>query len=108
MASLPLPLPASLIVPLLKEELKNQKLTGGLAELGILAEAYHSNLAGVILTLMGFDLSSEAGEELYAFYDERLTALATLEISLFQEQLDALAKGFYQELQARKNESYLS
>ena len=103
MQSLHLPLPASLIVPLLKEELKNQKLTGGLAELGILAEAYHSNLAGVILTLMGFDLNGESGEELYAFYDARLTDLTTLDTTLFHEQLDTLAESLYWELQARKS-----
>ena len=34
---------------------------------------------------MGFELSNEVGEELYAFYDARLTALSTLETALFHQ-----------------------
>ena len=92
-------IPAPLIVLLLKEELKSQKLMSGLNQLGIVAEPYQSDLGRVILMLMGY-ANSEQDEALYTFYNEQLELFTALEIGVFQQQLDHLALCLYQELEA--------
>ncbi|QMU30503.1 hypothetical protein [Adhaeribacter radiodurans] len=96
----PLTLSPELIIRLLKEDLKSNKLLLGLNQLGIVAEHYHSDLGSIILILMNLP---ESDDNLYAFYQNQLTSFTSLETSIFFNQLDALAQKFYQLLIDRIN-----
>jgi hypothetical protein len=97
----PLTIPPELIVRLIKEDLKSNKLAFGLNYLGIVAEPYHSDLGTIILVFMGFT-DSESDEELYTFYQEQMELITALETYSFFQQLDGLAQELYQLLMNRK------
>ena len=86
------------IVKLLQEDLKNSKLLLGLNQLGIVADPYHSDLGSIILVLMGFN---DNNEDLYAFYQQQIEQLTSLETSAFHQQLDSLASNLYEVLSIR-------
>ena len=99
----PFTLTPELIVKLLKEDLKSNKLLFGLNQLGIVAEPYHSDLGSIILTLMGLP---ENNEDLYSFYQNQLVSFTSRDTATFFDHLDALALDFYQRLKNRKSWNY--
>ncbi|PSR55917.1 hypothetical protein AHMF7605_21635 [Adhaeribacter arboris] len=82
-----------LIVKLIKEDLKSNKLHFGLNLLEIIAEPYHSDLGSIILVLMGIP---ENNDSYYAFYHQQMVNFTALETSAFFNQLDVLAHKFYE------------
>lgn len=95
----PFTITPEIIVKLLKEDLKSNKLHFGLNQLEIVAEPYHSDLSSIILVLMGI---SDNEEEFYAFYHQQMERLTSLETSTFFNRLDELAQGLYLQLTSKQ------
>lgn len=89
---------SNLIIKLIKEDLKSNKLLFGFHQLGIVAEPYHSDLSSIILVLMGF---TENDDQAYAFYQEHMERLTSLETAAFHQKIDSLAQELYYQLRIR-------
>lgn len=61
-----------LIISLIKDDLRNMRLTYGLSELGLIAEKYSLQLNRTILLLMGFD-KEQLDDDIYDKYNRYLT-----------------------------------
>jgi hypothetical protein len=90
-----------LIIELISEDIRNNKLIVGLNNLGMDASEYASGLSVTILQLMGFT-DTERTDNLYEQYDTKLSAVTPDNADFKTEELNALALEIYIDLLAEK------
>lgn len=83
-----------LIISLIKDDLRNMRLTYGLSELGLVAEKYSLQLNRTILLLMGFD-KEQQDDDIYDKYNGYSEKIVRIDIFEQPELLDELASNIY-------------
>lgn len=83
-----------LIISLIKDDLRNMRLTYGLSELGLIAEKYSLQLNRTILLLMGFD-KEQRDDNIYDKYNRYSEKIVRIDIFDQPELLDELASDMY-------------
>jgi len=86
-----------LIIKLISEEMKSNKLIFCLSELMVLVEPYYCDLTRTILLLIGFS-EDNRNQALFDQYDELMKGFLTIETRQFHQQLNELAREFYYKL----------
>ena len=90
----------SLIIRLIKEDLKNYRLIKGLNALGLTSSEYLLDIAYVVFRLMGFE-EGQINDELYQFYAQLIDNLKTDELA-DPNLLDQFSANIFIELLAEK------
>lgn len=85
----------TLILSLIKEDLRCSKLVNGLNELGLDAGKYHTELNNIVFDLMGFDVQNDS---LLEFYFNCLEEVAGVKDVEDMEAMGALARDIYERL----------
>lgn len=84
-----------LILSLIKDDLINSKLVGGLEGIGLVADDYLLHLKETILDLMGFS-KEQRTDLLYTKYMERMGPLRLIDIHKNKAWLEVLARDIYE------------
>lgn len=83
-----------LVISLIKDDLRNMRLTYGLSELGLVAEKYSLQLNRAILLLMGFD-NAQCDDDIYDKYNSYSEKIIRVDIFDKPELLNELASDIY-------------
>ncbi len=86
-----------LIISLIKDNLKNTRLVIGLDKLGLDSGKYHLQLSDTIFKLIGFK-SDEHEEKVFEEYIKASMKVASIDIFMHPEKLDAIATKIYENL----------
>lgn len=97
-----LPPRSEIILYMIREELKNRKLTSGLDNLGFDSSHCSVDIGILILAFMGFD---SRPDELFRWYYDTLDLYAERVDPQRNDQLNQLAFDFYIELEMKKRNS---
>jgi len=90
-----------LIISLIKDDLTNDKLVNGLAEMGLNPGDYFLHLSETVFKLMGFE-GSMLTDEIFNHYLLLGQKVKHIDIARDNGQLDRLANEIYEELLALK------
>ena len=90
----------SLIMRLIKEDLKNYRLVKGLNDLGLTSSEYLLDIAYVVFRLMGFE-EEQIDDDLHQFYVKLTNNLKIDELD-DPDLLDQFSANIFAELLARK------
>jgi hypothetical protein len=94
----------SLILSLIKEDLRCNKLVLGLSGLGLDAGKYHTELSTVVFNLMGIDHNNDQLLSLYFDCIDKATGIEDVED---QKLLQSMAEEIYEKLEVEK-QNYVS
>jgi hypothetical protein len=87
----------SLVIDLIKNDLKNTRLVSGLSELGLDACKYYLTIGDAVFSLMGLE-ERRRSEKLREEYSEDLSRITEVDIFEYPDKLDLLATVIYMKL----------
>lgn len=91
----------SLVLSLIKEDLRCSKLVLGLSELGLDAGKYHTEISNLVFNLMGLNLDND---QLLSMYFECVDKVTEIEDIEDQSQIQLMAEEIYNRLEAEKTQ----
>ncbi|MBI1838676.1 MAG: hypothetical protein HYR91_15535 [Flavobacteriia bacterium] len=92
-----------LIISLIKDDLRNNKLINGLNKIGLKADDYYLHLSDTIFNLMGFEDNSQT-DALIEYYYEYSNKVEECDFSLNSTQLDEMAEEVFERLSSIKTD----
>lgn len=90
------------ILTLLKNDLINTRLLGGLNNLGLEADNYVLNLNDLVFELLELEDTPEVKDQFYAVYQERIDEIVSQDAEEWEDALSLLPADIYKTLLAFK------